>query len=71
MTIGNIIDNNYSLDEINKKLQTIQSHNNNIEEQTEEINKFSIDGINNNSTSTINTEIFNLFNTINDNNGEN
>ena len=71
LTIGNLVDNNYSLDDINKQIQNINLNQQELEglvnndDDNNQLSKYSINGIQNNIDNNINQDINSLINMIN------
>ena len=70
LTIGNLVDNNYNLDDINEQLNSLNNDNNNDNNDNNEstnLSNYSIYGIENRSNNIINNDINSLINSINSN----
>ena len=68
LTIGNLVDNNYSLDDINNQLQQFDINHQDINElvdnNDEQLSKYSVNEIQNNINNDINNDISSLINMV-------
>ena len=68
LTIGNLVDNNYSLDDINNQLQQFNINHQDINElvdnSDEQLSKYSVNEIQNNINNDINSDISSLINMV-------
>lgn len=76
LTIGNLVDNNYNLNDINEQLNSLNNDDNSdniefIDNRSACLSNYSINGIENKSNNIINNDINTLINSINSNNSFN